>query len=187
MFKKKLNLLLGGVLLSSGAMANTHNFDLGFQDDLLLLDLGTQFERSDVHLSVQYYDKVDEGHLASISLLKTHDINIHHIELGVRPVKLWSDQQTSSGHAISVGGLYSINIVHNISLSLSGYYAPKVLSYSDVEGYSQFDTRINYEVIPNFKIYTGYNKIKFAYEDDNKQTHHHKYDGSMFAGVGLKF
>lgn len=187
MIKNMVRWFVGGIAFSSFAMANTHNVDLGFQDELLLLDVGTQFERQDVKLSLQYYDKDDKGHLASASLLKTHDMNIHHVELGVRPLKLWSENSDESGHAISIGGLYSLNLTHDVAFSFSGFYAPKVLSYSKLEGFSQVDTRINYEAIPDFFVYTGYSWIQFDYENDNNQSYEQKYAENIFVGVSFKF
>lgn len=71
------------------------------------------------------------------------------------------------GSAIGIGGFlnYSIYEVEGLSVQVDAYYAPSVLSFSDIDNLIDFSAKVLYRVIENGSVYLGYRKANIDIED----------------------
>lgn len=65
---------------------------------------------------------------------------------------------------------------------MSFAYAPKVLSFNDADGYSEFRTQLNMEVVSNIHVFTGYRNIDTDYKAFDRA-----FNDSFYIGLKLGF
>lgn len=114
-----------------------------------------------------YSDK--KGHLADFAMHMTHQTGVHTIEIGPKWTSVWFDD-SPDGSVISVGGHYTLALGNKISLHGDAYYAPSVLSFSDVDGYTELGAKVQYEFNPNMAIFIGYRNMKFKYDSGSDRS-----------------
>jgi len=70
-----------------------------------------------------------------------------------------------------------------MELSVEGFMAPNITSFSDAERYSEFNARFQVEIVPQALTYIGYRRMRFDTNDfDNVRL-----DRSMHLGIKLTF
>ncbi|MCC4834913.1 YfaZ family protein [Shewanella sp. 10N.7] len=114
-----------------------------------------------------YSDK--KGQLAEFAMHMTHQTGAHTIEIGPKWTSVWFDDNPD-GSVISVGGHYSLALGNNISIHGDAYYAPSVLSFSDVDGYTELGAKVQYDFNPNMAIFIGYRNLKFKYDNQSNRS-----------------
>lgn len=187
-------LLLGSMFVQ----ANVHHVNMHFNDDMLSLSGGTFFERSDIHLQALYYYKKDNAIISGARFNKTHDIDIHHVEFGVQPLFIFleSDQialdDVDRSFAATLGGQYEVEIIRNLTAMIETYFAPSVLASSGVSRYFAYDLRLSYEIMPDLKLFGGYESIQLKYEQEtnmNSQTlrDDYRFDQKWYFGLSMIF
>lgn len=151
------------LLLSAAALqVNASEFNLGLNNDVVSTELELQVNK-DVNAVLGYIYSDDSGHIAQGAMHMTHDAGVHHFEVGAKLSQLWADD-APNGSAVSVGGRYALALGPNISLHAAAYYAPSVLSFGNVDGQYELDSKVQYRVNPNMAFYVGYRKIAFEYD-----------------------
>lgn len=85
------------------------------------------------------------------------------------------------GTAIAIGGTLRITPAanKNVAVSLSGYFAPNVLSFGDMDNYRELELRGEYQVSEQLTAYVGYRNNRADYGNLGS---HNLYDGAMIGG-----
>ncbi|GIU09592.1 YfaZ family outer membrane protein [Shewanella morhuae] len=151
------------LLLSAAALqVNASEFNLGLNNDVVYTELELQLSK-DTNAVLNYIYGDESGHIAQGAMHMTHDSGVHHVEVGAQLSQLWADY-APNGSALSVGGRYVLTMGPKISLHAAAYYAPSVLSFGNVDGHYELDSKVQYRVTPNMALYVGYRKIAFEYD-----------------------
>jgi hypothetical protein len=195
---KKLG-LLSLATVSAFAM---HTFELNINDkDLgvaLKLDMGqfTNVEPGTTFIGAKYL-KADASHsdftndndfhsFYEVNFLKTKEIADSGISLGLGMKVNYTEQNTQTYSSVPLGfeGIYVIpNMkIIPITVNVSAYYAPEVLSMEDAHGYYEYGMNVRFEVIENGLIVVGYRNMNISYNSSNDYMN---YNNSGY--VGFKF
>ncbi|MCL1144322.1 YfaZ family outer membrane protein [Shewanella gaetbuli] len=165
--------------LSSSVYAADFNFNLS--EDVASIEMRSRLsDNATFGGGYTYSDK--KGQLAHFSILMTHEDGPHSFAIGPKFVHVWFDD-APNGNAVAVGGQYSLQVSKNISLIGGGYYAPSVLSFSNLDGYTEYEGKVQYRFNPNLAIYVGYKKSRFKYEHTRSRT----FEDGVFFGIGSRF
>lgn len=70
-----------------------------------------------------------------------------------------------------------------IELAAEAFHAPSITSFSDAERYTEFNARLQIDVIPQARAYVGYRSIRFDTNDFNDV----RLDRSVHIGLKLTF
>jgi len=106
-------------------------------------------------------------------------------------VEVGDDFVDEFGSSDSVGALalgfkagYVIPSRQNpMELSIEGFLAPQITSFSDAEGFSELNARFQVEIIPAAVTYVGYRRIRFDTNNFNDVS----LDQSIHLGIKLAF
>lgn len=174
--------IVSGLLLSLAALqVNATEFNLGLNDDLVSTELELQLNK-DANAVLGYIYSDDAGSIAQGALHMTHDVGVHHFEVGVKMSQLWSDY-AQNGSAIAVGGRYALTMGPNISLHAAAYYAPSVLSFSNVDGHYELDSKVQYSFSDSMALYVGYRKLVYEYDNARDFT----FEDGIYIGGKFRF
>lgn len=166
------------LLLSAAALqVNASEFNLGLNNDVVSTELELQMNK-DTNAVLGYIYSDDSGHIAQGAMHMTHDAGVHHFEVGAKLSQLWADE-APNGSTVSVGARYALALGPNISLQAAAYYAPSVLSFGNVDGQYELDSKVQYNINPNMALYVGYRKIAFEYDNARDFTFE---DGAYIGG-----
>lgn len=96
-------------------------------------------------------------------------------------------QSTETVGALGLGfqaGLLLRQSPYNpIELSIEGFYAPSITSFTDAERYSEVTARLQIEVMPRARVFFGYRRLRFDTNDfDNVRL-----DRSAHFGMSVSF
>ena len=187
-------ILIGSMLLSSLVFAN-NEMQININNDTLevagaysLNDSYDLNEDSNYFLTASFLrseiSNADTQKLTTFGLKVVNPyIDDRGVSLGMGIKGVWVENSTDDFMAtpLSIFATYILN--DNISLDLSGAYAPKVLTYKDGEHYKEFVGKLNYKVIDNGYVYIGVRNIKTEYKNNIDV----KYDDSAFFGYKVTF
>jgi len=121
-----------------------------------------------------------DAHAQNLSSVQGNDT---HIGIGVRGIGY--HEHNIDGLGVSLGGFGEIKLsqVPGLSMGTSLHYAPKILTFSDVEDFLWIEAYSAYAVIPNADVQLGYRYIKADIEDGDSN----KVESSGFLGIKFKF
>ncbi|WP_369983734.1 YfaZ family outer membrane protein [Thalassolituus sp.] len=90
------------------------------------------------------------------------------------------------GAAIGVGGFARYNFPFNRNFGVSGhaYYAPPVISFSDVSNFVDADVRVHFNILPTAHLYTGFRMTSVSFEDRSGR---YKIGDGLHLGLKLNF
>jgi len=161
--------------------------------DLSLADttarIGWDATRMDtgLHLNLALLHESEQGQVASGGV---HVVDVRnpgsdlYIGVGANAYGVFSDDY--DGAAIGVGGFVRYNFPFNRDFGVSGhaYYAPPVVSFSEVENMFDADLRLHYNILPTAHVYTGFRQVSVSFED--RENRFKMADGLHF-GLKLNF
>ncbi|MFT5705200.1 MAG: hypothetical protein ACI8SK_001155 [Shewanella sp.] len=175
--------LLSGLLFVSCVSATTYanDFSLGLNDDVVSTDLTIDLNKN-TNAVLGYIYSNDGGHLTSAAMHVSHDVGIHHFEIGAKYSYVWA-KKSPNGSAIGVGGNYKMDLGSNLSFHTSGYYAPSVLSFGSVDGQYELDSKVQFQLNPGLALFAGYKHIRFQYDNASNST----FDSGFYLGAKASF
>ncbi|BEU01639.1 hypothetical protein OAG1_04390 [Agarivorans sp. OAG1] len=162
MFKRSLLAASLFAVSSTAALASSIKFDLN--NDVFETGFATQIAPG-AEMSANYMYSRPEGDLADFGIKATHQQDIHKFAIGAKFTKLWANHRENP-HAFAIGGDYSIAVAQNLKISGSAYYAPSVLTSSELNRYYDLDAKIAYSIMPQADVYLGYRAIQFRYANE---------------------
>lgn len=175
-------------LVVISANAYTHTLDLNLNNDVVALDYTTQIEKSELNVGAGLLHHQDNGDVYYGSFFVADNVNKQSgilAGIGGRAYYVDADRSDESGTAIGLGGFlnWEIPTVTNLSLRSDFYYAPDVLSFDEIEGYTDFNARVQYRIIEQAWIYLGYRYTEAKTEGPGKA----KLDEGGHLGIMLWF
>lgn len=105
------------------------------------------------------------GHLTGSALTGTNLV----AGVGLRLSWVSRDRgEEEDGTALGIGGFlrYTLPRYDRVAFGGSAYYAPGVLSFSDVDAFYELNTWAGYSIIPDADIYLGWRTMKADFSDD---------------------
>ena len=155
--------------------------DLGVNDDVVSAQVTADLN-SRLNASVGYLYSDDAGQLLQGALHMKHDAGRHHFEFGAQMSTVWADH-SPNGTVIGLGGRYALDLGSNLSFHAAGYYAPSVLSFNDIDGFYQLETKLQYDLNQDMGFYLGYRNIRFEYDNARDAT----FENGLFLGANIRF
>jgi len=106
------------------------------------------------------------------------------IEIGEEFADDAGDSETVGALALGFKAGFVIPSRQNpMEISVAGFMAPNITSFSDAESYSEFNARFQVEIIPAAVTYVGYRRLRFDTNDYNNI----RLDRSVHLGIKLTF
>src|SRR5690606_38648760 len=105
--------------------------------------------------------------------------------IGARYYFIDADLIDQDGTALGVGGFLNWDVpsVPNLSLRSDLYYAPKVLSFGEIEKFVDFSARVQYRIIEQAWVHAGYRIAEAGPEEGPDQD----IDEGLFFGLMIWF
>ena len=182
-------LVLLPILAFWSAAATAHGLDLNVNDKAVRVTGELQLRRDIVVDGSVFYND-DRGEVYGVGLhatgAATGGPNPLRAGLGARLLRIDSDiLGRDSGSALPLGGFMNYRIPGYDRFSVGGslYYAPDVLSFSDVRKYWEYNAWAAYDVFRAGQVYLGVRGIKANFEDSPEVT----FDTGLHIGLRLKF
>ena len=125
--------------------------------------------------------------LGHFGVLATGDVGAKGAEagagLGVRAV--FADREDATGAALALGGQFEVRLpgFERVGLSGYGFFAPKILSFSDLKSYSEYALDVEFEVVRAAAIYAGYRRVNVKPEPNGPSNA----DDGAHLGLRLSF
>lgn len=176
------------LVLSSAAIAATHELDLSLNSDAFRVGYATEVNDA-LRLEAGFLHDSDEGQVVHAGLVVTGDANPGTQDLsagvGVRLAYLDGDGSDREGYALGVGGSVRWLIPRYERFAVSGelYWAPDILAGGDAEEYVDSSIRLGYSVTRRAEIYVGARYLRADYD----QRPSVNFDTGMNAGFNLRF
>jgi len=161
MFRKTFLFSLIFAAGCSSAYASSLHF--GLNDNVVEVGFETAITAG-AEFSANYLYSRPEGDLAEIGIKASHRQDIHSFSIGAKFSKLWANHRDNP-HSFAIGGDYSIDLDNKLTLSASGYYAPSVLTSSQLSRYYDVDAKLGYAMMPQATVHIGYCVIQFRYKE----------------------
>lgn len=154
------------LLCSTGAQAN--GFDISLSDEtanvVYLTDSGSLgYGGADVGIGLFWNENDDVvGHANVLVTSNPQSGNNFQFGVGAKAYLGNVDRPDEDVGAIGIGGIvrYVIPAQTPMGLSLEGYWAPRVTSFSDTDGLREISARFELEVMPSTRGYVGYRLLE---------------------------
>lgn len=176
---------LAGSLIAVSASAGGA-LDLNLSDKAVRVAYDGAQQNSGLHLNLSALHHTDDGDMLGAGV---HVVNVRepnsplYLGVGVKAFGFTSDDY--DGGALTIGGLFRYALpVKDMSLAGYAYFAPNVVSFGDIENMFNSDLRVQYAIIPNARVYTGYRYNSLSIEDvkDN-----YEFADTFHVGLTLDF
>lgn len=194
-------ILAAGLLTAAAAGAHAEQADINIGPDSVRFFLAGPLSRAASGLTGQYdlgliYKEGDDKSanpkdkqlkLAHIGVLATGDAGAKSAKasagLGLRAV--FADRRGTTGEAVALGGQFDVRLPGYERVGLGGYgwYAPNILSFSDVKNYSEFALDVEFQVVKAASVYAGYRDVNVKPEGGGNSDA----DSSGHIGIRLNF
>ena len=181
LLKKKSFAFIGSVLCSFGVSAST--FEGSLSDESVKVDLSTDQKTYFLDAGGMYHTE-DGSYLYLGAHIEDKDTKKDYplqIGLGARllaiDAKLGNDD---AGMAIGLGGFYRYTFpkANRFSVYASLYYAPKVLSFDNIDKLYQTEVRAEYRTLRNARVFVRYGLTGVDFSKYNQNY-------EMNKGIGL--
>lgn len=157
-------------------LAHAETLDFNLSDDAVRAELSGPLPFGDqrgaeYNFGYLYSDKRDArlnvGHIGMMVIgdAGARDANVH-VGIGLRGTVI-SMRGGNNGGAVAVGAKFDVRLPQFNRIGLIGnvHFSPKVLSFNDVERYSDLTVAIDYEIIRNASVYAGFRDVRVKLED----------------------
>lgn len=182
-------LFLLPILALSPLAAAASGVDLNVNDKAARVTVEMQLRR-DIVVDASIYHHDDRGDVFGVGLhaigAATGGPNPLRAGLGARLFRIDSSiLGEDSGTALPLGGFMNYRIPGYDRFSVGGslYYAPDVLSFSDVRKYWEYNAWAAYDVFRAGQVYLGVRGMKADFEDSAEVT----FDTGLHVGLRLRF
>jgi hypothetical protein len=174
---------------SNSAQININNDTLELRGDLFLNNMYNVNNSSNYYFTVSYLgtedtdtDETQKLFSTGLKVLNPYTDD-NGISLGLGLKSVFTDQADKTFLAVPLAAYGRFELNDLIYFDIEVAYAPRVLSFSDAEGYTDAKIRVNYKVLEDGYIYIGARDITTKYEDIGSVD----YDTSAFVGYEVRF
>ncbi len=185
----KIWVLLAGLLSAGGAMADS--LDLNLNSDAARLTFSWEARDGKLDFDAGWLHHQDTGDVAHLGL---HLVDFAASgpaapEVGIGGKLFYVDGETSpdtsQGGALGIGGFFHYKFPEADRFGILGslYFAPDVVAFGDLEGYTEVSIGLSYDVLRDADIYLGARYVKAEFENKPDLT----IDTGLHLGLRLKF
>lgn len=158
-------LTLALLTISYGASASTVDINLSENSVQASIEMASPWENSQQQVSFIYSDDAHRGKSGkqvSYGLYTGGTRGEISGRLGGK--LLYSDTSSQAGTALALGGDLRIQIAGNMSARVMASVAPSVLTFSDMDRYSEFGAHLLFDIIPNTHVYFGFKSTQAEFD-----------------------
>ena len=172
--------------ITSPAMAGG-SLDISLADTTARVGWDATRMDTGMHLNLAALHESDQGDVISggVHVVDVRNPNSDlYIGVGANAYGIFTDD--NDGAAIGVGGFARYNFPFNRNFGVSGhaYYAPPVVSFSDVNNFVDADVRLVFNILPTAHLYSGFRMTSVSFDD---QSGRHKIGDGLHLGLKLNF
>ncbi len=184
------SLITSSLLLGSSSFEiNINNETLEVSSEVYLNDTYNVNNSSNYYFIASYLNTEDEESDKTSSSLVTAGFKVlnpysndNGLSLGLGVKSVYSNNEEEQFFAVPLSLYSKLELNELIYFDLGIAYAPKVLSFSDAQKYTDIKFKTNYKVLEDGYLFLGYRNIETEYEN-----YIIKYDTSLFVGFQIKF
>jgi hypothetical protein len=179
--------LAGLSLLCATAAAD--EIELSFNSDAVRAFYVHDFANNDLASDFGVLTDSDKGEVLSASLLLTgfasDGANPLKAGIGGRVAYVDGDGFDQTGYPLAVGGYvkYTFAESNRLSVRVDAWYAPDVLTLSDLDTYEDFTIRFAYNLLREADVYVGARYVNGDYDNGTDVT----FDNGMHVGFHIRF
>ena len=182
-----LLILVGGLFAGAGAMADELNLSLN--TDSVRVEYARPIASRPLQWDVGWLHHTDNGDAIHGSLhvvgkLKEGAAPVSG-GLGLRLAYTNGEQSNQTGAALALGGFgrYVFPNYDRLSVRAHAYYAPSILSGSDMDEYQDYAVQFAYNVLKEADAYIGLRYVSADYDDAGSAN----FSTWLHAGVAFRF
>lgn len=195
--RNSLSLLaLSGTLLTA-LPASAGEFVLRASDDTVHINVSDPMESKEISFGLGYLYKNGEGEKNKANIINADLHAVGRTKLGTMPTVASIGLQANYAHqdftnyrsiyaaAVGVGGMVAIALpdVPGLSLDMQAHYAPDILAWDDSDAFRRALIELNYSVIKNADIITGYRYINTGLKNTKSFT----FESGVYVGFRALF
>jgi hypothetical protein len=179
-------LLAAGLLC---AQAAADEFDLSFNSDALRVSYLRDLRNSKLGLDGGWLYNSDNGSAVHVGLalsgFASEGANPVRAGLGGRVVYVDGDLSDQSGFGLGVGGYLSYTLAkfNRVTLTGAAYFAPDILTLSDLEKYQDYTAKVGYQFMREAEVYFGARYVKGNFDTAPNAL----FDNGMHVGFNVEF
>lgn len=183
--------LIAGALLLASNNLFAQNIDIQLSNQSARFNYATaiwgkQYGRAELEAGALYNDKNTTNNYAAHVGLRVYNNSYESpLELSVGARLYYAYVAHSTALALALGGTvrYAPQPLHGFGLRGEFYYAPKVVSFNDANGFTEYGFGVDYQLMPQATVYLAYRNVKA----DIKNRGHLVVDKGTYVGVQMRF
>ena len=182
--------LVGFVALGLCAQAHAQSLEIGLNDDTARVRYSTamwgeQYGRAQMEVGALYSSEYD-NHLLNAGLLVFNDSWESPLELGVGGRFYFADTDADTFGGLALGGQFRFAPLNwrGFGIGAQYFYAPDIVTFSDAENLSEFGARVDYELMPQARVFIAYHNIEADHEDYSGSV---ELDEATLFGVSMRW
>ncbi|MCP1726393.1 hypothetical protein J2T60_000358 [Natronospira proteinivora] len=183
MFKVLKIITISFFLLGSGPVAAL-TLDLNLSDESAELKVANQGGILETQFS--WIHEQDHGDVLGLALHMVDDANPggSRLDMGIGGRVLAVDTPGPDGLALAIGGYFRYTIPNMNRLGIGGdlYHAPSIVSGGDLERYTQWAIRGEYQILRQANVYLGYRQVRPDFGGGSETL-----DSGIHVGLRLNF
>lgn len=186
MVLRALGVVLG---VMAAAQVSADALDLNLHNEALRATYSRTIGASrnlDLDVGYLYVEKSNnDAHLAHVGLQVAGQnwSKQGNFDIGLGGRMIFVDAGPDEGGNLAFGGRVRFSPVPRVGLGGSLFFAPKITSFLDSEGYLEWNLAVDYQLLTQAFIYAGYRKV----EIDIKDKSDYKMDDNLHLGMRLTF
>ncbi len=163
--------------------------DLSFNSDAFRFFYIHDLANNDLAWDAGLLNNSDKGYVVNVSLYLTgfasDGTNPLQAAIGGRTGIVSGDDSGQSGAPIALGGYvkYTFPELNRLSVRVDGYFAPDILTLSDLEKYQDYTLRVGYNILQEADLYIGARYVKGNFDNNTSQL----FDDGLHLGVNIRF
>ena len=187
---------LSGTLLTA-LPVRAGEFVLRASDDTVHVNVSDPMESKDISFGLGYLYKNGEGEKNKANIINADLHAVGRTSLGNMPTVAgigiqgnyayqdFSHYSSIHAAAVGVGGMVAVALpeVPGLSVDMQAHYAPDILAWGDSDAFRRVLVELNYSVIKNADIITGYRYINTGLEDAKSFT----FESGLYVGFRALF
>ncbi len=181
-----LALLAAGLLCVQAA---ADEIDLSFSGDALRVVYLHDLTNSRLNVEGGWLENGDYGRALHVGLtlrgFASGGANPVRAGVGGRLAVVDGDLANQSGYGFGMGGFlsYTLTRFNRITLTGAAYFAPDILTGSDLEKYQDYTARLGYQIMWDAEIYLGVRYVKGDFNATSKVL----FDDGVHIGFSIRF
>lgn len=155
-------IVLAAALAGMAVTAQAATIDLNLSNESVRAEYDAPLPQTRLNLSVggMYHEEDNADATLLHAGLHTQE-NMAQYSMGVGAKGYWLNADGVNGFAVGLGGQGSFSVPQLPLVRFGGhfYFAPKVTSFSDLDGLTDMSIRASYQALRDVDVYLGWRKV----------------------------